>query len=543
MSDEEIVLVPAVDRSIIHYHRERVARIPRCGPNSPDYVRRPRSEAAEMAAPCASCFGDELKADGGETTVIVRSTASGQSIRRYHTDLECSAVEQMGESKRRRLRNVPDAAEECQFCTGEAGGEHNPDWTAQNILRNAEPGDLVTDGGTDLITACPECDSPAIKPRNPGKPSSPPSQTTNWYCNDCGAQFDEPTERPRHSEAGGRPGLAGKLARADSEDDLRADGGQAWRPVAGDYSPERGAWLVLYARYAESGWEYCQRVEEPDGTMLRSERGAVAEGEPDLRTDGGRTVADVLAECEARDRIEPLEAVLRGDRDRETLTIEDWTRPVKVTDGAVCLAIPTGVQTIHIGYDGEDFCFTSEIYREGYGGSRPVDDVAEVRALVSRYDPEVVLREATPFESDDADHYCEICERPFESVAALIKHDCDDQEEARLVTDGGIDTDELSAEEIEAVVNTRMFQKALAYRRLADGISVLEDEDQVFESLVNSITNQHSSVTTAGSTREFFRLFREEVETFTEELTDEDEDGGEVGDLRDLVTDEGGDRS
>jgi len=102
-----------------------------------------------------------------------------------------------------------------------------------------------------------------------------------------------------------------------------------------------------------------------------------------------------------------------------------------------------------------------------------------------------------------------------------------------------IDTNELSDEEIHAVVNTRMFQKALAYRRLADGIEVLEDEDQVFESLVNSITNQHSSVTTEASTREFFRLFREEVETFTEELADEEDDGG---DLRDLVTDEGGDR-
>jgi hypothetical protein len=103
-----------------------------------------------------------------------------------------------------------------------------------------------------------------------------------------------------------------------------------------------------------------------------------------------------------------------------------------------------------------------------------------------------------------------------------------------------IDTDELSEEEIDAVVNTRMFQKALAYRRLADGIGVLEDEDQLFESLVTSITKQHSSVTTEASTREFFRLFREEVETFTEELTDEDEDGGDVGDLRKLVTDEEG---
>jgi hypothetical protein len=103
-----------------------------------------------------------------------------------------------------------------------------------------------------------------------------------------------------------------------------------------------------------------------------------------------------------------------------------------------------------------------------------------------------------------------------------------------------IDVAELSDEEISAVVNTRMFQKALAYRRLADGIEVLEDEDQVFESLVNSITKQHSQVRSEESTREFFRLFREEVETFTEELADESDNENDAGDLRDLVADEGG---
>ncbi|RCU47492.1 hypothetical protein DU504_09395 [Haloplanus salinus] len=59
-----------------------------------------------------------------------------------------------------------------------------------------------------------------------------------------------------------------------------------------------------------------------------------------------------------------------------------------------------------------------------------------------------------------------------------------------------IDTDELSAEESPAVVDAQMLRKALAYRHLADGIEVLEDEDSVFESLVNSITKQHPSATT-----------------------------------------------
>ncbi|MFW5905387.1 MAG: hypothetical protein ACOCUO_00905 [archaeon] len=103
-----------------------------------------------------------------------------------------------------------------------------------------------------------------------------------------------------------------------------------------------------------------------------------------------------------------------------------------------------------------------------------------------------------------------------------------------------IDTDQLSEEEIEAVVNTRMFQKALAYRRLADGIEVLEDEDQVFESLVSSITKQHSQVRSEDSTREFFRLFADEVATFTEQLAEDSDGNGAAEDLRDLVVENGG---
>ena len=101
-----------------------------------------------------------------------------------------------------------------------------------------------------------------------------------------------------------------------------------------------------------------------------------------------------------------------------------------------------------------------------------------------------------------------------------------------------IDVDELSQEEIEHVVNTRGFQKMLAYRRLSDGIEVLEDEDQIFESMVSSITKQHSQVRSEDSTREFFRLFRDEVETFTEGLADE-ESSADQGDLEDLYVDDG----
>ncbi|ELY70610.1 hypothetical protein [Natrinema versiforme] len=101
-----------------------------------------------------------------------------------------------------------------------------------------------------------------------------------------------------------------------------------------------------------------------------------------------------------------------------------------------------------------------------------------------------------------------------------------------------IEVTALSDEEIEAVVNTRGFQKMLAYRRLSDGIDVLEDEDQIFESMVASITKQHSQVRSEESTREFFRLFRDEVATFTEGLADE-EHAADRSDLEDLIVEDG----
>lgn len=102
-----------------------------------------------------------------------------------------------------------------------------------------------------------------------------------------------------------------------------------------------------------------------------------------------------------------------------------------------------------------------------------------------------------------------------------------------------VDIDELTDEEIERVVNTQMFAKALAYRRLADGIDVLSDEGQVYDSLVANVTKQHSQVRSEDSTREFFELFRQEVDAFTAEL-DADDGGSTTEDIRDvLMTEEG----
>jgi hypothetical protein len=100
-----------------------------------------------------------------------------------------------------------------------------------------------------------------------------------------------------------------------------------------------------------------------------------------------------------------------------------------------------------------------------------------------------------------------------------------------------ISTEDLTDEQIERVLNSKGFQKMLAYSKLADGIEVLESEDEIFDSMVNTITKQHSSVGTEASVREVLSLFRSEVSTFTEPLVD-DENGMEGGDLEDIYVDD-----
>lgn len=100
-----------------------------------------------------------------------------------------------------------------------------------------------------------------------------------------------------------------------------------------------------------------------------------------------------------------------------------------------------------------------------------------------------------------------------------------------------IDTSDLTEEEFEAVVNSLGFQKMLRYRRLGQGIEVLEEEDEVFDSLVSTITKQHSQVRSEDSTREFFRLFVEEVETFTDPMVDDEGEETPV-DMDELLVDE-----
>ena len=94
-----------------------------------------------------------------------------------------------------------------------------------------------------------------------------------------------------------------------------------------------------------------------------------------------------------------------------------------------------------------------------------------------------------------------------------------------------IDPDELTDEEIRAVMETPAFQKSLKYRRLAQGIEVLEEDDAIYRQLVATITEQHGQVSTRSSIEEVLDLFVQEVKTYTEGMDVEPETADELDDL------------
>jgi hypothetical protein len=90
-----------------------------------------------------------------------------------------------------------------------------------------------------------------------------------------------------------------------------------------------------------------------------------------------------------------------------------------------------------------------------------------------------------------------------------------------------IDPDELTDDEIRAVLETPAFQKSLKYRRLAQGIEVLEEDDAIYRQLVATITEQHGQVSTRSSIEEVLDLFVDEVKTYTEGMDVEPQDGAD----------------
>jgi hypothetical protein len=99
--------------------------------------------------------------------------------------------------------------------------------------------------------------------------------------------------------------------------------------------------------------------------------------------------------------------------------------------------------------------------------------------------------------------------------------------------------EDLSDKEFEAIVSSRGFQKMLLYRRFADGIEVLQTHDRLYESMVQAIVEQHSEIDSADTVQEVFSLLQQEVETYTEPLTDSGKDDPQLPDALGSAGDRG----
>lgn len=101
-----------------------------------------------------------------------------------------------------------------------------------------------------------------------------------------------------------------------------------------------------------------------------------------------------------------------------------------------------------------------------------------------------------------------------------------------------IEYDDLTEEQKKRIIQTRGFQKMLAYTKLADGIEVLEEQDAIFDSMVTTITEKHSTVSSEDSVEQFFELFVDEVKTYTEDITDDADGEATDVDVDEILVDE-----
>lgn len=102
-----------------------------------------------------------------------------------------------------------------------------------------------------------------------------------------------------------------------------------------------------------------------------------------------------------------------------------------------------------------------------------------------------------------------------------------------------IDINDLSEAEVERVVNTPIFRRALAYKRLADGIEALEQDDEMLDQLARDVNAEAGGRTKVATTKGHLKALVTVVDKYTS-LVDEDTEAPEADadDLSDLIVDE-----
>jgi hypothetical protein len=213
---------------------------------------------------------------------------------------------------------------------GNAPANHGNDTARKTTTRSDI--DLRTDGGTDLVTACPECTHHNVRQRDDG----------TWRCGECEAEFSRPMRRARR-HGGGNYSAAGEALRHADPDDLRTDGGV--RLGAGEQTLyaakciECGQVDTYVAEEAVSEGDerdnYCTRC--PGFETVRVTK--VWERAGPIRTDGGQRDPIPCHNCQ--------QPVARGDayRDADGELYHIECRPGSLlTDGG--LPTPYGLDTL-----------------------------------------------------------------------------------------------------------------------------------------------------------------------------------------------------
>jgi ssDNA-binding Zn-finger/Zn-ribbon topoisomerase 1 len=102
-----------------------------------------------------------------------------------------------------------------------SNGGHCRHGVAKDLI-DADPEDLVTDGGRETVAVCPECGAHDFSPRVGSMRNA--ASKYRYGCSRCGAEFDEPDRREREGSSPPLPESQQALLEADA-DDIVTDGG------------------------------------------------------------------------------------------------------------------------------------------------------------------------------------------------------------------------------------------------------------------------------------------------------------------------------
>ena len=88
--------------------------------------------------------------------------------------------------------------------------------------------------------------------------------------------------------------------------------------------------------------------------------------------------------------------------------------------------------------------------------------------------------------------------------------------------------EDLSEDQKKQFFNSKLFQKYHSYKSLTDGIDTLQDDDVMYDNLIQGMCSRMSRNLAEDTVRDVMNALVEEVEDHTELVEDPDEEDGFV---------------